>query len=411
MKILKHFLVVFLIEALLLGALFIWMPKQEHSNVLKTESKNGDSIVVTKTNEETVNISAKNETTNKERDFTIFDEKRLSVNVNWIEKHKAQVKIVGENQELYDITITFNENEIEIRNGDNDPLISYEETLKLQKEQEEKAGKEAVKQAEKMAAPTIALVKDITKDSDIENAYANAPAKSQAPITEEQNASVNHGDDGALYDMKIEAGKVMVTLDGGGVWVEVPINGSRLQDYWLNFYRMGNQSFYIDADTIMIAYCEKYLQPHILMSKDQGKTWKDIRIDCETASISQISIAKDKNQTYRIAMMSGDYYMFTGTSTNGIDWNFDKPSGNDIKKASTMYSMALMKDGTILVTSLDDCLISKDHGKTYSSLKEIDPIIAQQINYQLIPYDEDGIYCIPLKNGKVAKSSDGKNWK
>ena len=409
MKILKHFLVVFLVEALLLGALFIWMPKQKNSNILASESKGENTIVLTKSNEETVTITAKNKETTKERDFTIFDEKKLSADIEWKNAQSAQVKIIGKNQDLYDVTVTFNGNKIEIRNGENDPLISYEETMKLQKEQEKKA-KEAMKKIEKMSAPTIALVKDITKDSDIENGYASTPAKPQAPITEEQNAQVNHGDDGALYDMKIEAGKVMVTLDGGGHWVNVPVNGSRLQDYWLTFYRMGNQSYYIDADMIMIAYCEKYQQPHIIMSKDQGKTWKDIRIDCESAGISQISIAKDKNHTYRIAMMSGDYLMFTGTSTDGINWTFDKPSGNDIEKASTMYSMALMKDGTILVTSFDDCLISKDHGKTYTSLKEINPIIAQQINYQLIPYDEDGTYCIPLKNGKVAKSKDGTNW-
>ena len=410
MKILKHFLVVFLVEALLLGALFIWMPKQKNSNILASESKGENTIVLTKSNEETVTITAKNKETTKERDFTIFDEKKLSADIEWKNAQSAQVKIIGKNQDLYDVTVTFNGNKIEIRNGENDPLISYEETMKLQKEQEKKAKEEAMKKIEKMSAPTIALVKDITKDSDIENGYASTPAKPQAPITEEQNAQVNHGDDGALYDMKIEAGKVMVTLDGGGHWVNVPVNGSRLQDYWLTFYRMGNQSYYIDADMIMIAYCEKYQQPHIIMSKDQGKTWKDIRIDCESAGISQISIAKDKNHTYRIAMMSGDYLMFTGTSTDGINWTFDKPSGNDIEKASTMYSMALMKDGTILVTSFDDCLISKDHGKTYTSLKEINPIIAQQINHQLIPYDEDGTYCIPLKNGKVAKSKDGTNW-
>lgn len=410
MKILKHFLVVFLVEALLLGVLFIWMPKQKNSNILASESKGENTIVLTKLNEETVTITAKNKETTKERDFTIFDEKKLSADIEWKNAQSAQVKIIGKNQDLYDVTVTFNGKEIEIRNGENDPLISYEETMKLQKEQEKKAKEEAMKKIEKMPAPTIALVKDITKDSDIENGYASTPAKPQAPITEEQNAQANHGDDGALYDMKIEAGKVMVTLDGGGHWGNVPVNGSRLQDYWLTFYRMGNQSYYIDADMIMIAYCEKYQQPHIIMSKDQGKTWKDIRIDCESAGISQISIAKDKNHTYRIAMMSGDYLMFTGTSTDGINWTFDKPSGNDIEKASTMYSMALMKDGTILVTSFDDCLISKDHGKTYTSLKEINPIIAQQINYQLIPYDEDGTYCIPLKNGKVAKSKDGTNW-
>ena len=102
-------------------------------------------------------------------------------------------KDIGKNQDLYDVTVTFNGNKIEIRNGENDPLISYEETMKLQKEQEKKAKEEAMKKIEKMSAPTIALVKDITKDSDIENGYASTPAKPQAPITEEQNAQVNHG--------------------------------------------------------------------------------------------------------------------------------------------------------------------------------------------------------------------------
>lgn len=411
MKILKHFLVGFLIEALILAGLYLWLPKQEDQNILASDKQGDYEIVATRLNDETVTISAKHLENKQERDFTTFDEQKLSVEITWTDAQIAKVKIKSKDQELYDITVTFDTDKIVIRNGKNDPLVSYEETAKLQKEQEQKAKKDAIKKIEKMSAPSVALIKDITKDSDIEDASASTPAKPQSPITEEQNAQVQHGDDGALYDMKIESGKVSITLDGGANWVDVPIHGSRLQDYWLNFYRMGNQSYYIDADIIMISYCEKYLQPHIIMSKDQGKTWKDIRIDSEASGISQISIAKDKNQTYRIAMMAGDYVMFTGTSRDGINWTFDKPSGNDIEKVSTMYSMALMKDGTILITSFDDCLISKDHGKTYTRLKEIAPIIAQQINYELIPYDEDGTYCIPLKNGKVAKSKDGANWK
>ena len=83
MKILKHFLVVFLVEALLLGALFIWMPKQKNSNILASESKGENTIVLTKSNEETVTITAKNKETTKERDFTIFDEKKLSADIEW----------------------------------------------------------------------------------------------------------------------------------------------------------------------------------------------------------------------------------------------------------------------------------------------------------------------------------------
>lgn len=410
MKILKHFLIGFLVEALMLTGLYLWLPKQEDQNILASNQQGNQEIVVTRSNDETVTISAKQSEMKKERDFTTFDEKKLSAEITWTDAQNAKVTIKSKDQELYDVSVKFDTDKIVIRNGENDPLVSYEETAKLQKEQEQKARKEAIKKIEKMSAPSVALIKDITKDSDIEDASASTPAKPQAPITEEQNAQIQHGDDGALYDMKIESGKVSVTLDGGTNWVDVPIHGSRLQDYWLNFYRMGNQSYYIDADIIMIAYCENYMQPHIIVSKDQGKTWKDIRIDSEASGISQISIAKDKDQTYRIAMMAGDYIMFTGTSNDGINWTFDKPSGNDIEKRSTMYSMALMKDGTIFITSFDDCLISKDHGKTYTSLKEIAPIIAQQINYQLIPYDEDGTYCIPLKNGKVAKSKDGTNW-
>ena len=86
-------------------------------------------------NEETVTITAKNKETTKERDFTIFDEKKLSADIEWKNAQSAQVKIIGKNQDLYDVTVTFNGNKIEIRNGENDPLISYEETMKLQKEQ------------------------------------------------------------------------------------------------------------------------------------------------------------------------------------------------------------------------------------------------------------------------------------
>ena len=95
MKILKHFLVVFLVEALLLGALFLWMPKQKNSNILASESKGENTIVLTKSNEETVTITAKNKETTKERDFTIFDEKKLSADIEWKNAQSAQVKIIG----------------------------------------------------------------------------------------------------------------------------------------------------------------------------------------------------------------------------------------------------------------------------------------------------------------------------
>lgn len=252
----------------------------------------------------------------------------------------------------------------------------------------------------------VAAVKEISSASDIEEAMANTPAKPQSGETSDEG--VYHTSDGLRYDMKIEAGNVSVTLDKGTSWISVPVGGGKLQDFWLSYYRMGNQSFTIDDQIIIISYAQKYYQPHILVSNDKGKSWQDIRIDCGSTNIDQISLGKASDGGYRIAMMSGDI-MFTGTSSDGIDWKFNDPVVSQESLKEGMYSMALMKDGTIMITSYGDVAISKDNGKTYSHLKDIDLSIAQQIDFNQMAYDEDGTYCVPLING-IAKSKDGVTW-
>lgn len=94
---------------------------------------------------------------------------------------------------------------------------------------------------------------------------------------------------------------------------------------------------------------------------------------------------------------------------NGIDWRFNEPVAANENTSEGMYSMSVMRDGTILITTYQDVALSKDNGKSYTHLKDLDSTIAVLVDTSKISYDHNGVYCIPLTDG-VAKSRDGETW-
>lgn len=410
MKIVRNWIIAFVVELLVVISIFLLVPaapEAKQENELYLESYHGRYSVEVSSQDESnrIKVLGSNGTAQEYETFVIRHMDEAYVDIKWVSEQEAMIYVQRGNQEIIKtICVKFSDTGAKIQiypvsmneNDQTEEIPAQQEPVK----EEEASVPDAIQ------TPAVVSIQKITSTSDIEEVMAYTPAKPQSGET--SNESVYHTEDGVQYDMKIEAGNVSVTLDHGASWISVPVVGGKLQDFWLTYYRMGNQSFYIDDQIIMISYAQKYYQPHIIVSNDKGKSWQDIRIDCGSTNIDQISLSKASDGGYRIAMMSGNV-MFTGTSFDGVQWSFLKPVASLESLREGMYSMALMKDGTILITSYGDVAISKDNGKTYSHLKEIHPAIAEQIDYDQIAYDEDGTYCVPLKNG-IAKSKEGTTW-
>lgn len=406
MKCVRNWFLLFCLEALAAVVLILFSTGYVNPEYISiTDSKDGSHIEVKQTESGKIEIIGSGSVLRTIKTFQMEAERDLSAEITWSSAKQAVVNIISKSKSrpLIKIYIDFSDTDISI----------YEKSDTTDRKSEETKGKQTEETREPailpegIGVPVVSMVKDVKEASDIEDKTSTSPAK--PPSGETTDDQVNHPDEGRHYDMKIEAGNVYVTLDYGSSWIKTPVNGDRLQDFWLSFYRMGDQSFYIDDDIIMISYTQKYKQPHILVSTDKGISWKDIRIDCGTSNILQIAVAEDGQGGYRIAMMADSKVMFTGMSTNGIDWRFNEPVAANENTSEGMYSMSVMRDGTILITTYQDVAISKDNGKSYTHLKELDSTIAVLVDTSKISYDHNGVYCIPLTDG-VAKSRDGETW-
>lgn len=417
MKLLRNGLLAILAEVLILSVIFLNAPvpiKEVKSELNYSYLKNGRQLTVEKSNNDGIRVFAfEGEGEITSEIYTLGKLDGLRTEALWVSSNKAVIKIKNKKDEiLKTIYVMFSEEEDTVVISDKKDLINPE--LIPSKEEENKETEAEIPAQQETTSPNttgkpvVAYVKEIKKDEDIDATYATSPAKPQSPETNDEQ--VNHAADQKKYDLKIEAGVVSVTVDHGSTWIKAPISGSRLQDFWLTYYRMGNQSYYLDDSIMMIAFAQKYMQPDIIVSTDQGATWQDVKLDCGNVTINQISIAPNREGGYRIALMTNSQVMLNGTSSNGIDWTFEEPIAFS-ENMESMLSMALMSDGTILTTTYGDVAISKDHGKTYTHLKDINPALAKSIDHTQLPYEEDGMYCIPLNNGAVAKSKDGVDWK
>lgn len=408
MKIVRNWIIAFVVELLAVICVFLMAPavKDNQESELFVESYHGRYYVEVSSQDDSnrIKVLGSNGSSQEYETFTIRHMDDASVDIKWVSEQEAMIYVQRDQETIRTICVKFSDSGTKIQiypvsMNENDQT---EETPA----QQEPAKEEEAIVSDEIHTPVVASMQEITSASDIEEVMAYTPAKPQSGDISDE--SVYHIADGVQYDMKIEAGNVSVTLDKGASWISVPVGGGKLQNFWLSYYRMGNQSFYLDDQIIMISYAQKYYQPHIIVSTNKGNSWQDIRMDCGSTNVDQISLSKASDGGYRIAMMSGNV-MFTGTSSDGIQWSFHEPVASSKSLREGMYSMALMKDGTILITSYGDVAVSKDHGKTYSYLKDIDPAIAEKIDYNQIAYDEDGTYCIPLING-IAKSKDGLTW-
>ena len=83
--------------------------------------------------------------------------------------------------------------------------------------------------------------------------------------------------------LKITDGIVSVSKDSQN-WIEVPVHPKDLQDFWLPYLRMGEQSYYMDEERILLAYTPSKQQPHLLV-RNQANIWQDITFDVREGEI------------------------------------------------------------------------------------------------------------------------------
>ena len=219
--------------------------------------------------------------------------------------------------------------------------------------------------------------------------------------------------------LKITDGIVFVSKDSQN-WIEVPVHPKDLQDFWLPYLRMGEQSYYMDEERILLAYTPSKQQPHLLV-RNQANIWQDITFDVDGLSIMQMSISRNQDGTYYLAMVSYEGYVTLGTSKDALTWTFTKPGY--LKEAVTssaamnVYASSVMDDGTILIITYElDCAISLDGGKTFTNLLQdilkTDPFKGvYRIDHRKAPFDDhQGNYCVPLSDDSLLISKDGKHW-
>lgn len=220
--------------------------------------------------------------------------------------------------------------------------------------------------------------------------------------------------------LKITEGIVSVSKDSKN-WIEVPACPRDLQDFWLTYLRMGEQSYYMDDERVLLAYTPAKQQPHLLV-KDQTDVWQDITFDVDGLSIMQMSISRNQDGTYYLAMVSYEGYVTLGTSKDALTWTFTKPGylkeAVSSNLAMNVYASSVMDDGTILIITYElDCAISVDGGKTFTNLLQdilkTDPFKGTyRIDHRKAPFDDhQGTYCVPLTDDSLLISTDGKNWK
>lgn len=276
--------------------------------------------------------------------------------------------------------------------------------------------------------PSVALPGDdapvIEEPSELPQAIAaptvlSTTAMEGADTPAETDAQIERAPDGSRVDLMIENGHVHITGDGGASWLAVPVLPGTLQDYWLPYLRMGEQSYYADEEIALVAALGEDGQPHLYVGDRLG-SWQDV---CYTLDqqVLQMSIARDTDGTFRLLMVTQGGFVTLGSSRDAYEWTFTQPAyfADAASSSSTMniYGASLMRDGTILmVTWKLDCAISTDGGQHFTYLLQdhmgIDPMeTSDRISTSQLPYeDEAGRYCVEMSDGSSLVSTDGEHW-
>ena len=220
--------------------------------------------------------------------------------------------------------------------------------------------------------------------------------------------------------LKIEEGLVSMSCDEGDTWIEVPAYPSDLKDYWLDYLRMGAQSYYMDEESALLAYTTSQGETHLLVL-DDGGLWQNVTFKIDGQNVMQMSISKGSNGIFHLVMLMQDGSVCLGESKEGLTWTFADPGylqdASSTSSSMNVYGVSLMDDGAILIVTYQlDCAISKDGGKSFSYLMQDlmgkDPMEETvRISTNAMPYDDhQGTYCVPLSDGSLLISTDGMNW-
>lgn len=259
-----------------------------------------------------------------------------------------------------------------------------------------------------------------------------SPSKAAAPVVDrieqadtilridEEEEQITAWENWQKQCLKIEEGVVSMSCDEGSTWIEVPAYPSDLKDYWLDYLRMGAQSYYMDEESALLAYTTSQGETHLLVLDDAG-VWQNITFKYDGSDIMQMSISKGSNDIYHLVMLMQDGSVYLGESKDGLTWTFaDQGYLQDACSSSSsmnVYGVSLMDDGTILIVTYQlDCAISKDGGKSFSYIMQDimgkDPMEETvRISTEEMPYDDhQGKYCVPLSDGSLLISTDGIQW-
>lgn len=415
MKIFRNFQILLIVELLCIGLLYFNLPDDwKQSKALFHMESLGREISVSAQGENAILITAEKGAVSASQEVEVSDVAHVVLRGDWIEDdvHSYDALIqVRTSTEYQEVSVDFSGSMIffhinkltEHTDANKQPNEPQEETPT----QPSQPPLNTLSSLPSGSAPIVASLTQIYKDSDIVEMSATTAAKPGPG--DSGNANLYHNPEGSMYDIKIEAGAVYVTQNTGVDWIPVPMEGIRIQDSWLYYYRMGNQSFQINENDILIGFAQTHAQPHVIISKDHGKSWYDVLFDCGAKDIIQMAIAPLPAGGYQLAMLTRDSEVLYGSSEDGLDWTFATPymSGEVF---TDLYSFALMSDGVMFITKYEDSAITFDYGKTFLHLRDLAPEIAHEMDVLYMPYEEQGTYCIPLKDGTIAKSKDGMHW-
>lgn len=232
-----------------------------------------------------LNLKVKSDLYHENFDLDVTTYQDLNCDSNWIDDSHMYLSIISGNDIINEYVLDFSGFYKRAKLLD---YADYQQTLLQESNDDNQVVEDSTDDfnhdnlevkidTETSTQPKIYFAHTITSYQDIQEVQYEIPSKdSNRDFYDERTYRYSTG---ATMDIQIIEGKVQVTKNQGATWVDVPVNGGRLVDYWLSYLRIGEQSYYYQNDVIIIAYQNQYYMPHLIISNNDGKTWNDICFD------------------------------------------------------------------------------------------------------------------------------------
>lgn len=319
---LKLIVIILLVQCCVLVAFGI---QDVETTTLLNESYNNREIYLTSSYRyfySSLKLYVKTNLYEEEFDLDINTYQNVNCQSYWIDDSHMYLPITSADEQKVDYVLDFSSFFGSVR------LLTYNQ---YQKNVKEPINDNSTNETDKIPENKNPETLIDTEVSDYPSVYFMHSIKSYDDLQEVQNEIPSKDSDTRFYDervyryatgetmdLQILAGEVQITQDQGNSWIDVPINGGRLVDYWLSDLRIGDKSFYCQNDMIMVAYRINYHMLHLVVSSDFGKTWNDICFDvADKVGFSECQIVQNGEQY--VLMLDGDNF---GFSNDGLDWEF-----------------------------------------------------------------------------------------